>query len=82
VELDLEAAGIIENSEAGNNIYDLRKNEGYQWWYSREFDTPKTKTGEHVEIVFEGLDCFGTMNVELRPFTHILNREFKITVTI
>lgn len=59
VELDLEAAGIIENPETGNNIYDLRKYEGYQWWYSREFDTPKTKSGEQVEIVFEGLDCFG-----------------------
>lgn len=59
VELDLEAAGIVKKPEIGNNIYDLRKYEGYQWWYFREFDTPKTKIGEHIEIVFEGLDCFG-----------------------
>jgi beta-mannosidase len=61
VELDLLAAGIIDNPEVGNNIYDLRKYESFQWWYFREFDTPKTEPGEQVEIVFEGLDCFGTV---------------------
>jgi beta-mannosidase len=33
VELDLLAAGAIKNPEIGNNIYDLRKYEGYQWCY-------------------------------------------------
>lgn len=61
VELDLLSAGIIKNPEIGNNIYDLRKYEAYQWWYYRTFETPKFTTGERVEIVFEGLDCFGTV---------------------
>ena len=61
VELDLHVAGIIKKPEIGNNIYGLRKFEAYQWWYSREFDTPITKIGEQVEIVFEGLDCFSTI---------------------
>ncbi len=58
VELDLLAAGKIENPEIGSNIYDLRKYEAYQWWYSRKFETPQLGVGERVEIVFEGLDCF------------------------
>ena len=61
VELDLLAAGKIKNPETGNNINDLRKYEAYQWWYSRTFESPKLTKGERVEMVFEGLDCFGTI---------------------
>ncbi len=61
VELDLLAAGVIENPEVGNNIFDLRKYEAYQWWYSREFKTPQFDDDERVEIVFDGLDCFGAI---------------------
>ena len=61
VELDLLAAGKIKNPEVGNNVYDLRKYEAYQWWYFRTFQTPNYTIGERVEIVFEGLDCFGTV---------------------
>ena len=61
VELDLQASGIIKNPEIGSNINDLRKYETYQWWYSRTFKSPQFKTGERVEIVFEGLDCFGNI---------------------
>ncbi|MGV8137252.1 MAG: glycoside hydrolase family 2 protein [Mangrovibacterium sp.] len=61
VELDLLAAEKIKNPETGNNIYDLRKYEAYRWFYSQEFDTPVLQSGEQVEIVFEGLDCFGTI---------------------
>jgi len=61
VEIDLLASGIIKNPETGNNIYELRKYEAYQWWYSRTFETPHHSQGERVEIVFEGLDCFGTI---------------------
>jgi len=61
VELDLLASGIIKNPEIGNNIYNLRKYEAYQWWYYRIFETPEFTAGEHVELVFEGLDCFGTV---------------------
>jgi len=61
VELDLLASGIIKNPEVGNTINDLRKWEAYQWWYSRSFITPQFTVGERVEIVFEGLDCFGTI---------------------
>lgn len=58
VELDLLAAGKIENPETGTNVYDLRKYEAYQWWYFRKFETPELGAGERAELVFEGLDCF------------------------
>ena len=61
VELDLLAAREIKNPEFGNNVYDLRKYEAYQWWYYRTFETPKLNTGECVELDFEGLDCFGSI---------------------
>ena len=61
VELDLLASGKIKNPEVGINIYDLRKYEAYQWWYSRTFESPRLNNGERAEMVFEGLDCFGTI---------------------
>ena len=59
VELDLQAGGIIKDPEIGNNIYALRKYEAYQWWYFREFDSPRLEPDEQVDLVFDGLDCFG-----------------------
>ncbi len=61
VELDLWAAGHIKNPEVGNHIYDLRKYEAYQWWYFRSFQTPEFSQGDHVELVFDGIDCMGTV---------------------
>lgn len=61
VELDLLASGMIKNPETGNNIYALRKFEAYQWWYHRKFTSPSLAPGERAEIVFDGLDCFGTI---------------------
>ena len=66
VEIDLLAAGKINNPETGNNIYELRKFEAYQWWYHKTFSTPSRAAGEQVEIVFEGLDCFGSVWVNDR----------------
>ena len=57
VEIDLEREGIIKDPMIGNNVYDLRKFEAYAWWYVREFDTPKIKSGERVELAFDGIDC-------------------------
>jgi len=60
-ELDLLTAGLIRNPETGNNIYELRKYEAYCWWYAREFDSPPCKPGEKIDLVFDGIDCFGTI---------------------
>ena len=83
VELDLLAAGVIKNPETGNNIYDLRKYEAYQWWYFKTFDTPAYKKGERVELVFEGLDCIGTVWVNNhkvgQPENMLIQHRFDVT---
>ena len=61
VELDLLAAGLIQEPSRGNHIYDLRPYETYEWWYRRAFTGPKLETGQRAELVFEGLDCFGAV---------------------
>lgn len=57
VEIDLEREGIIKDPMIGDNVYDLRKYEVYDWWYFREFDSPKLELGERVELAFDGIDC-------------------------
>lgn len=57
VELDLLRAGHIEDPMIGNNIYSLRKYEGYQWCYSRTFTSPTIKDNEEVYLYFGGIDC-------------------------
>ncbi|MCX6993422.1 MAG: glycoside hydrolase family 2 [Kiritimatiellaeota bacterium] len=57
VELDLMRAGVLPELSYANNIYLLRKYEGYQWWYRRTFATPQSADGDRVALVFDGLDC-------------------------
>ena len=57
VELDLLAAGMIENPEIGNNIYKLRPYEFCQWMYSRHFTAPSLVDGQRLILDFEGIDC-------------------------
>ena len=57
VELDLLAAGMIENPEIGNNIYKLRPYEFCQWMYSRHFTAPAITEGQRLILDFEGIDC-------------------------
>jgi beta-mannosidase len=57
VEIDLLKAGIIENPEKGDNVWQLRKYETYQWWYQRSFKKPELKNGERIELCFDGIDC-------------------------
>jgi len=96
VELDMLASGKIKNPEIGSNVYDLRKYEAYQWWFSRTFETPAWNKGEKVEIVFEGLDCFSTIWINNKligktanmfidhhfDITDLLNKEGSNTICI
>ena len=58
VELDLLAAGIVENPEVGSNVYALRPWEGFQWRYSRTFVTPPHEAEDCLELDFGGIDCY------------------------
>jgi beta-mannosidase len=83
VELDLLASGQIENPETGSNVYVLRKYEAYQWWYHRTFETPRHTNGERIQLVFEGLDCFGTIWINHMPVgkteNMLIDHRFDIT---
>ena len=61
VELDLIAAGVLPELSTGNNIYLLRDYETYEWWYVRDFTIPDLADDERVELVFDGLDCIGSI---------------------
>ena len=61
VELDLVAAGRLADPSTGDRIYALRPLETYQWWYRRAFASPVLEPGQRCELVFEGLDCLGTI---------------------
>lgn len=53
-EIDLMAAGQLEDPFFGTNSTRLRPLEFHQWWYEKHFKTPDfLKTN----LVFEGLDC-------------------------
>ena len=57
VELDMLKAGIISDPMVGNNVYSLRKYEGYQWCYTKKFKSPQVKSDEQVQLFFGGIDC-------------------------
>ena len=61
VELDLMKTGVLPELSVGTNIYRLRELEDNQWWYQRKFPTPKRPANNRVELVFEGIDCLGTI---------------------
>jgi len=41
----------------GSNIYQLRKYEGYQWCYTKQFESPALKKEQRVLLRFGGIDC-------------------------
>ncbi|MGE5532073.1 MAG: glycosyl hydrolase 2 galactose-binding domain-containing protein [Bacteroidota bacterium] len=83
VELDLMRAGVLPELSHANNIYLLREYEGFQWWYRRSFAAPAVAEGERVELVFEGLDCIGTVWVNDRlvgqPRNMLIPHRFDVT---
>lgn len=58
VEIDMEKAGIIDDPTIGANVNSLRKYEGYQWCYKKNFKSPALKAGQRCELFFGGIDCF------------------------
>lgn len=58
VDLDLVRAGMLpEDLFRGMNIRETEQYETFDWWYSTEFDTPKTAEGEKIYLSFDGVDC-------------------------
>jgi beta-mannosidase len=83
VELDLLAAGLIHDPMIGNNLWEMRPYEGYQWCYSRSFPTPAYKDGQQVQLCFGGIDCLADiwLNGELVASTDNMLIEHAFDVT-
>jgi beta-mannosidase len=83
VELDLLSAGKIADPMIGNNVYALRKYEGYQWAYSRSFPSPSLQKGQRLELHFGGIDCLASiwLNGHLVGETDnmLIEHEFDVT---
>jgi len=73
VELDLVRAGLLDDPSKGNRIYDLRKWEPMQWWYGTRFKSPPRSGNGRVLLVFEGLDCIGTVWLNGEAIGHAEN---------
>ena len=73
VELDLMKAGVLPELSVGTNICLLRAYEGHQWWYQRTFKTPERPEGARAELVFEGIDCLGTVFLNGSPLGETRN---------
>lgn len=61
VELDLVRAGKLSDPFFADNIRKLRPFENYEWWYSLTFKGPEITSGEHWDLIFEGLDTLATV---------------------
>ncbi len=62
VEIDLQRAGKLEDPFLGNNIFNLRPLERWEWWYERSFILPaETDSRFGWELVLDGLDCLATV---------------------
>lgn len=83
VELDLVAAGKLEPLERGNRVYQALALESYQWWFRRSFEAEAGRPGETAELVFDGLDCLGTvwLNGTLlgKPQNMLIPHRFDVT---
>ena len=83
VELDMIAAGHLEPLEKGERVYQALSLESHQWWYRRTFDVKRREPGERVELIFDGLDCIGTVWVNGvlvgRPANMLIPHHFDVT---
>ncbi|MCK4751648.1 MAG: glycoside hydrolase family 2, partial [Bacteroidales bacterium] len=73
VEIDLQAAGLIEDPMIGINVRDLRKYEPFQWWYHRTFKAPEVSEAQRVEFCFDGIDCIADIWLNGRKIAHVEN---------
>jgi beta-mannosidase len=84
VELDLGRAGELpEDLFYANNIYLVKKYEGYEWWYEKRFTAPMLNAGQKMKLVFYGVDCIAKywLNGQTigRTENMFLRHEFDIT---
>ncbi len=62
IHIDLLKAGRIEDPYVGDNVEKCTWTTQRDWWFRRSFHVPaRIAARKHVELVFEGIDTFGTV---------------------
>jgi len=58
--LSLEQAGVVPPLMKGTNVWGMFRYEQCEWKYSRTFDAPQVKSGERLQLRFDGVDTRAT----------------------
>lgn len=64
VEEALVAAGLEPDPQIGRNAWRFGAYEHHAWWYQREIEIPALPTGHRWQLVFDGIDCLGTVWID------------------
>ena len=64
VEEALVAAGLEPDPQVGRNAWRFAAYEHHEWWYQREVEVPELPIGHRWRLVFDGIDCLGTVWVD------------------
>jgi len=59
----LVKAGRIPDPFVGMNVRECTWTGERDWWHRRDFKVPKSFNGERIELVFDGVDTYGTVYV-------------------
>lgn len=73
VEIDMLNAGLIKDPMHGDNVYLLRKYEGYQWLYQRTFEAPKLSDGQRAILNMEGVDTLADVFINGKKVAALQN---------
>lgn len=63
IHLDLLAAKLIPDPFIGQNEANLQWIHDKTWVYTTTFETTAASQDEHLDLVFDGLDTFGTVKL-------------------
>jgi beta-mannosidase len=73
VHLDLMAAGVIDDPYLDRNEADLAWMHRVGWRYSTVFEAAAPHPGERVDLVFDGIDTVGTVELNGHVLGHTAN---------
>ena len=77
------SAGRLEPLEKGERVYQALGLESNQWWYRRTFDVKQSVPSGRAELIFDGLDCLGTVWINGvlvgRPANMLIPHRFDVT---